>query len=370
MLGALVHSIAHQDKRKARSSASDKIDSASTRPASSPASRPRRPASCISAARAPRCSTGCSPATTAASSCCGSRIPTRRARPRKRSTRSSTACAGSGSIGTAHEYYQSQFWARHAEVAHQLLERGARLSLLHDPGGAGGAARDRRRPSAGRSASTARGATSTDEQGDKPFVIRLKAPREGETVIDDLVQGRVTVAERRTRRFRPAALRRHADLHAGGGGRRSRHGRHPRHPRRRPSQQRLPPAGDHPRDGLARADLRPCPADPRPRRRQAQQAPRRARASTPIATSSASCPKRSFNYLLRLGWGHGDDEIISRDQAIEWFDLDHVGKSPSRFDLKKLENLNGHYIREADDARLADLVAPQARPRRRGNGRC
>ena len=54
--------------------------------------------------------------------------------------------------------------------------------------------------------------------------------------------------------------------------------------------------------------------------------------------------------MLRLGWGHGDDEIISRDQAIEWFDLDHVGKSPSRFDFKKLENLNGHYIREADDA--------------------
>jgi glutamyl-tRNA synthetase len=69
-------------------------------------------------------------------------------------------------------------------------------------------------------------------------------------------------------------------------------------------------------------------------------------------------PEAVNNYLLRLGWGHGDDEIISRSQAIEWFDLDHVGKSPSRFDFKKLENLNGHYIREADDQRLADLVAP------------
>jgi glutamyl-tRNA synthetase len=72
-------------------------------------------------------------------------------------------------------------------------------------------------------------------------------------------------------------------------------------------------------------------------------------------------PEAVSNYLLRLGWGHGDDEIISREQAIEWFDLDHVGKSPSRFDFKKLENLNGHYIREADDGRLADLVAPQLR---------
>jgi glutamyl-tRNA synthetase len=68
-------------------------------------------------------------------------------------------------------------------------------------------------------------------------------------------------------------------------------------------------------------------------------------------------PEAVFNYLLRLGWGHGDDEIIGREQAIEWFDLDHVGKSPSRFDFKKLENLNGHYIREADDGRLAALVA-------------
>ena len=70
-------------------------------------------------------------------------------------------------------------------------------------------------------------------------------------------------------------------------------------------------------------------------------------------------PEALDNYLLRLGWGHGDDEIISRDQAVAWFDLAGVGKSPSRFDLKKLENLNGHYIRLADDARLARLVAPR-----------
>ena len=68
-------------------------------------------------------------------------------------------------------------------------------------------------------------------------------------------------------------------------------------------------------------------------------------------------PEALDNYLLRLGWGHGDDEIIARADAIRWFDLAGVGKSPSRFDLKKLENLNGHYIRAADDARLADLVA-------------
>ncbi|SEN21098.1 glutamyl-tRNA synthetase [Sphingomonas gellani] len=68
-------------------------------------------------------------------------------------------------------------------------------------------------------------------------------------------------------------------------------------------------------------------------------------------------PEAMVNYLLRLGWGHGDAEIIRLDDAIRWFDLAGVGKSPSRFDLKKLENLNGHYIREADDERLATLAA-------------
>jgi glutamyl-tRNA synthetase len=68
-------------------------------------------------------------------------------------------------------------------------------------------------------------------------------------------------------------------------------------------------------------------------------------------------PEAVNNYLLRLGWGHGDQEIISREQAVEWFDLDAVGRAPARFDMKKLENLNGHYLREADDDRLAGLVA-------------
>ena len=69
-------------------------------------------------------------------------------------------------------------------------------------------------------------------------------------------------------------------------------------------------------------------------------------------------PETMRNYLLRLGWGHGDDEIISTEQAIQWFDLEGIGRSPSRLDFGKLDNLNGHYIREADDTRLAELVTP------------
>jgi len=70
-------------------------------------------------------------------------------------------------------------------------------------------------------------------------------------------------------------------------------------------------------------------------------------------------PEALDNYLLRLGWGHGDTDIIDRKAATALFDLADVGRSPSRTDTKKLENLNGHYIREADDARLTDLVAPR-----------
>ncbi|UAJ09199.1 glutamate--tRNA ligase [Glacieibacterium megasporae] len=70
-------------------------------------------------------------------------------------------------------------------------------------------------------------------------------------------------------------------------------------------------------------------------------------------------PEAVDNYLLKLGWGHGDDEFIGREQAIEWFDLGGIGRGPARFDLKKLESVNGHYIRLADDARLVDLIAPR-----------
>ena len=70
-------------------------------------------------------------------------------------------------------------------------------------------------------------------------------------------------------------------------------------------------------------------------------------------------PAALRNYLLRLGWGHGDDEIISTDQAIEWFDLPAVGRAASRFDMVKLTNLNAHYLRDMPDAELLSLVLPR-----------
>jgi len=69
-------------------------------------------------------------------------------------------------------------------------------------------------------------------------------------------------------------------------------------------------------------------------------------------------PAAMRNYLLRLGWSHGDDEIISTEQAIEWFDLPAVGRAPARFDMEKLTSLNGHYIRESDDGELVENILP------------
>jgi len=63
-------------------------------------------------------------------------------------------------------------------------------------------------------------------------------------------------------------------------------------------------------------------------------------------------PEALRNYLVRLGWSHGDQEIFSTQEMIDAFDLGSIGRSPARFDFAKLENLNGHYMRQADDERL------------------
>jgi len=67
-------------------------------------------------------------------------------------------------------------------------------------------------------------------------------------------------------------------------------------------------------------------------------------------------PEALLNYLARLGWSHGDDEIFSKQQLVDWFDLGHVSQSPARFDPEKLAWLNQHYIKGAPDSRLADLL--------------
>jgi glutamyl-tRNA synthetase len=70
-------------------------------------------------------------------------------------------------------------------------------------------------------------------------------------------------------------------------------------------------------------------------------------------------PEAMRNYLLRLGWSHGDDEIIATEQAIAWFDLDGVNKGAARFDLARLTSLNAHYLRQMEAGDLVALIAPR-----------
>jgi glutamyl-tRNA synthetase len=256
-----------------------------------------------------------------------------------------------------HEYYQSQFWARHAEVAHRLLERGHayRCYMTQEELAAQrGKAQAERRPF--RIESPWRDVA--DEQAGTPFVIRLKAPREGETVIEDQVQGQVTVQNSEIDDF--VLLRSDGsptymlavvvDDHDMGVTHVIRGDDHLNNAFR---QLAIIRAMGWPEPVYAHVPLIHGPDGAKLSKRHG------ALGVDAYRDELGMLPEAVVNYLLRLGWGHGDDEIISREQAIEWFDLAHVGKSPSRFDFKKLENLNGHYVREADDERLADLIAPK-----------
>jgi glutamyl-tRNA synthetase len=70
-------------------------------------------------------------------------------------------------------------------------------------------------------------------------------------------------------------------------------------------------------------------------------------------------PDAMVNYLARLGWSHGDDEVFSREQFLRWFDLDHLGRSAGQFDEAKLRWVNAQHLKQASDAALAPLVAEQ-----------
>ncbi|MBK7356744.1 glutamate--tRNA ligase [Propionivibrio sp.] len=74
-------------------------------------------------------------------------------------------------------------------------------------------------------------------------------------------------------------------------------------------------------------------------------------------------PEAVLNYLARLGWSHGDDEIFSMQQFCEWFNLDHITPSAAQFNTEKLNWLNAHYLKQADSARLAALVRPRLEAR-------
>lgn len=206
-----------------------------------------------------------------------------------------------------------------------------------------------------------RGRACGPEQEGQPFVIRLKSPREGETVIDDAVQGRVTVANAElddmvllrsdgTPTYMLAVV---VDDHDMGVTHVIRGDDHLNNAFRQlgiiDAMNEI--EGGWPRPVYGHLPLLHGSDGAKLSKRHG------ALGVEAYRDEMGILPEALSNYLLRLGWGHGDDEIISRDEAVRWFDLSGVGRAPSRFDLKKLEHINGHYIRAADDARLAALVA-------------
>jgi glutamyl-tRNA synthetase len=258
-----------------------------------------------------------------------------------------------------HEYYQSQFWARHAEVAHELLARGHAYKCWMSQDELA-AQRERaqaeRRPF--RIESPWREAAS---EGEGPFVLRLKAPREGETVIEDRVQGRVAVQNAEiddfillrsdgTPTYMLAVV---VDDHDMGVTHVIRGDDHLNNAFR---QLAIIRGMGWPEPVYAHVPLIHGPDGAKLSKRHG------ALGVDAYRDEMGILPEALFNYLLRLGWGHGDQEEFTAAEASAVFDLDGVGKSPSRFDLKKLQSLNGHYIRLADDARLARLAVERIGP--------
>ncbi|SCA55040.1 Glutamate--tRNA ligase 2 [Candidatus Terasakiella magnetica] len=245
---------------------------------------------------------------------------------------------------------------RHAEVAQQLLDEGKayycyctpeELTEMREKARAQGrtVAYDRRW----------RDSDATPPEGVKP-VVRLKAPLEGETVIEDSVQGDVKVSNDKiddmillrgdgTPTYMLAVVVDDHDMgvtHAIRG-------------------------DDHLTNAFRQKVIYDAMGWETPQFAHiplihGSDGKKLSKRHGALAASSyrdeGFLPEAMCNYLLRLGWGRGDEEFIPRDKAIEWFDLDGIGKAPARFDTAKLTALNFDYIRQSDDARLAELVLP------------
>lgn len=188
-----------------------------------------------------------------------------------------------------------------------------------------------------------------------PFVVRLKAPPEGETVVDDLVQGQVRwknavlddlvlLRSDGTPTYNLAVV---VDDHDMGVTHVIRGDDHLNNAARQTLIYEAlgwtPPA-------FAHIPLIHGPDGAKLSKRHGAQA-------VGDFAELGYLPEAMRNYLARLGWSHGDDELFSDEQAAEWFDVADVNKGAARLDWDKLAHVNAHWLRQADDARLAGLVA-------------
>jgi len=187
-------------------------------------------------------------------------------------------------------------------------------------------------------------------------VIRLKAPRDGETVVDDLVQGQVTLANRQlddmvllrgdgTPTYMLSVVVDDHDM----------------------AISHVIRGDDHLTNAARQTSLYTALGWAPPQFAHiplihgadgAKLSKRHGALGIEAYRDLGYLPEALRNYLLRLGWSHGDDEIISTEQATAWFDLATVGKAAARFDMAKLDSLNGHYINARPDGDLVALSRP------------
>jgi glutamyl-tRNA synthetase len=254
--------------------------------------------------------------------------------------------------------FQSQRLTRHAEAARQLLAAGRAYHCYCTPEELE-AMREKARAE-GRSVrydGTWRDRDPTTAPPGIAPVIRLRAPQEGDTVIRDLVQGEVRVANQQlddlillradgTPTYNLSVVVDDHDMAV------THVIRGDDHLTNAFRQTQIYRALDWAVPEFGHVPLIHGPDG-------AKLSKRHGALGVEAYRDMGYLPEALRNYLLRLGWSHGDAEIISSEQAIRWFDVAHIGRAPARLDFAKLDNLNGHYIRETADERLVELIQPR-----------
>lgn len=251
--------------------------------------------------------------------------------------------------------FQSTRQERHAEVVQQLLDKGQayrcyctaeELTAMREK------ARAEKRPP--RYDGTWRDRDPSEAPEGAPFTVRLKAPKEGETVIHDHVQGDVKVANAEmddliilrsdgTPTYLLAVVVDDHDMDI------THVMRGDDHLTNTFRQAMIYRAMGWNLPEFAHLPLIHGPDGAKLSKRHGAQ-------SVVDFREEGLLPEALNNYLLRLGWGHGDAEVLSREEQIKLFDFDGVGRSPSRMDYVKLNHLNGIWLRRADNERLTDAV--------------
>lgn len=246
---------------------------------------------------------------------------------------------------------------RHAAIAHRLVGEGAAYRCYATAAELE-AMRDEQKAKGLPQRYDGRWRDRTDWPDNQPYVVRLKAPREGETAIDDKVQGRVKQANSElddfvllrsdgTPTYMLAVVVDDHDMAV------SHVIRGDDHLTNTFRQLALIRALGWPEPVYAHVPMIHGPDGAKLSKRHG------ALGVETYRDEMGILPEALENYLLRLGWSHGDTELVDRAEAVRLFDLDGVGRSPGRFDLKKLESVNAHYLKQAENGRLVDLVAPR-----------